>query len=354
MTSDGAAVAAESPPGQAGTRLRMNQAIAAAIADEMRADPSVVCFGEDVAQAGGVFKTSTGLLEEFGPLRVRDTPISEMAIVGAAVGAAATGLRPVVEVMFAEFYGVAFDPIVTQAAKLHYLSAGQLTVPMVSRGSVGAGRGFGATHSQTCETWFLATPGLKVAVASGARSAYGLLRGAIRDEGPVVFLEPKALYGEREHVETGDAAITPLGVAATLRRGADVTLVALGQMVVVALDAAQRLAPAIDAEVIDLQTLLPWDRDAVLESVARTGRLVIVEENPHTGGWGNEVAAHVAATLFGRLRAPVHRITNPDAPVPFARPLEMRFLPSAEYVAAQVTELLEAGTLPDPWWKEVA
>ncbi len=338
-------------PARKTTKLRMNQAIGTAMADEMRDDDTVVVFGEDVAQSGGVFKTSVGLLDEFGPSRVRDTPISEMAIAGAAVGAAAAGLRPVIEIMFAEFYGVSLDQIVTQAAKLHYLSNGALTIPLVSRGSCGAGRGFGATHSQTLETWFLATPGLKLVVCSGAESAYGLLRSAIRDDNPVVFLEPKALYGEREEVVTGDEGIIPLGVARTKRAGDDVTLVTLGQTVGISLEAAAALEGRVSAEVIDLQTLLPWDRNAILESVARTKRLVVVEENPLTGGWGTEIVAHVASQLHGQLDAPPHRVTSPDVPVPFNRTLELTHLPSAEYVAEQVAYLVERGALPDPWWK---
>ncbi|RDI74392.1 Pyruvate/2-oxoglutarate dehydrogenase complex dehydrogenase (E1) component [Gaiella occulta] len=345
---------APASPLREATKLRMNQAIGAAMADEMREDDTVVVFGEDVAQSGGVFKTSVGLLDEFGPSRVRDTPISEMAIAGAAVGAAAAGLRPVIEIMFAEFYGVALDQIVTQAAKLHYLSNGALTIPLVSRGSCGAGRGFGATHSQTLETWFLATPGLKLAVCSGAQSAYGLLRSAIRDDNPVVFLEPKALYGEREEVVTGDEGIIPLGVAATKRAGDDVTLVTLGQMVGVSLRAAAALESRVSVEVIDLQTLLPWDHAAVLASVARTRRLVVVEENPFTGGWGTEIVAHVASQLHGQLDAPPHRVTTPDVPVPFNRTLEFTYLPSAEYVAEQVAHLVEHGILPAPWWEVYA
>lgn len=330
----------------------MNQAITAALTDEMRDDPTVVVFGEDVAASGGVFRTSEGLLEEFGPMRVRDTPISEMAIIGAAVGAAVNGLRPVVEIMFAEFYGVALDQIVTQAAKLHYLTYGQATVPLVTRGSVGAGRGFGATHSQTCETWFLATSGLKIVHVSTPQNAYGLLRSAIRDDNPVVFLEPRVLYGDRAEVMTGEAGIIPLGQAHIARPGSDVTIVSLGQMVHVALAAAQILADhQIDAEVIDLQTLRPWDRFTVMSSAARTRRLVVVEENPMTGGWGTEIAAAVGAELFGQMCVPVHRVTTPDVPVPFNKNLEFAYLPSAVNVASQISALCETGVRPISWWE---
>jgi pyruvate dehydrogenase E1 component beta subunit len=332
------------------TPMRMNQAIARAIADEMREDPSVVVFGEDVAAAGGVFKTSTGLLEEFGPVRVRDTPISEMAICGAAVGAAIGGLRPVAEVMFVEFYGVALDQVTTQAAKLHYLTGGAVTVPAVFRGSCGAGRGFGATHSQTLESWFLAIPGLTLVVASGPSSAYGLMRSAIRADEPVVFLEPKSLYGQRGAVVVGERGVIPLGVAGVLREGSDVTVVALGQMVDRALRSAEALSGRISVEVLDLRTLRPWDRETVMASVERTGRLVVVEEAPMTGGWGTEIASSVATQLWGRLHAPVIRVCCPDVPIPHNRELEMRYLPSEEYITAQISSLMD-GRVPRHWWE---
>lgn len=340
-------------PGAEATPLRMNQAIARAIADEMRIDPRVVVFGEDVAGAGGVFKTSVGLLEEFGPLRVRDTPISEMAICGTAVGAAAGGLRPIVEIMFVEFYGVALDQVATQAAKLHYLTGGAVTVPAVFRGSCGSGRGFGATHSQTLESWFLGIPGLTLVVASGPATAYGLLRSAIRHEGPVVFLEPKALYGQRGPVVLGEDGVLPIGVAGVVRPGSDVTIVALGQMVDRAVRAAEALAGQISVEVIDLRTLRPWDRDRVMDSVGRTGRLVIAEEAPQTGGWGTEIAAAVSSGMWNQLRCPVLRVCCPDVPIPHNRELEQRYLPSAEYIASQIGILLN-GQTPRHWWEERA
>jgi pyruvate dehydrogenase E1 component beta subunit len=333
-------------------RLRMNQAIAAAMADEMERDARVVLFGEDVGEAEGVFKTSEGLLAKFGPERVRDTPISEMGFLGVAVGAAATGLRPVAEIMFIEFLGVALDQVVTEAALMHYLSGGHFTAPLVVRASAGSGLGFGCQHSQTLERWLLGTPGLKLAVASGARSAYGLIRAAIRDDGPVVVLEPRILYGEREDVELGEAAVATLGRAEVIRPGGDVTLVALGQTVRIAAQAAE--AASWSGEVIDLSTLQPWDKATVTESVRRTGRLVVVEENQHTGGWGTEIAAHVAGACFESLTAPVLRITAPDVPVPFGAELERRFVPSAEYVGEQVSSLLETRRVPAPWWEELA
>lgn len=333
-------------------KLRMNQAIARAIADEMRADPSVVMFGEDVAVAGGPFKGADGLLEEFGALRVRDTPISEMGFLGAAVGAAATGLRPVVEIMFIEFLGVALDQLSTEAAKFHFLSQGRVRVPLVVRASSGAGTGFGAQHSQTLENWLLATPGLKVAIASGPRTAYGLMRAAIRDDNPVVVLEPRKLYGVREAFDPDEDAIIELGTAETVRSGDAATVVATGQMVGIAGEAIER--SGLDVDLLDLRSLVPWDETAVLESVTRTGRLVLVEESPYTGGWGAMVASHVASVGFSSLRAPVLRITSPDTPIPFNSALESRWMPSAEYVADQLTEFTRTDRLPTPWWQQEA
>src|SRR5258705_280547 len=323
-------------------QLTMRDAMKLAIADEMRADSSVVVFGEDVADAGGVFKVTVGLVEEFGTDRVRDTPIAETAIIGAAVGAAAKGLRPVVEIMFAEFFGVALDQVVTEAAKMRYLSGGALAMPIVLRASSGGGLGFGSQHSQTLESWFMNTPGLVVVSPSGAAAAYGLLRCAIRDQDPVIFLEPRNLYNSKEGVETGEAALWPLGTARIVREGKDVTVVALGQMVGVARAAAD-LLPDISCEVIDLGTARPWDRATVLGSVERTGKVLIVEENPLTGGWGADVASAVAAEGFEFLDAPPVRVACPDVPVPFGA-LERHYLPSAERVAAAVTELMRSGT----------
>lgn len=331
-------------------RMRMNQAITRAISDEMELDSRVVIFGEDIAVAEGPFKTSEGLLAKFGPLRVRDTPISETGFLGAAVGAAMTGLRPVAEIMFIEFVGVAFDQVVTEAALMHYLSAGRFNVPMVVRASVGSGLGFGCQHSQTLERWMLGTPGLKLAVASGARTAYGLTRAAIRDNNPVVILEPRSLYGEREDVEVGEQSIIELGTAETLQSGSDVTVVTLGQTVRVGLEAAA--SSSWSADVIDLRSLMPWDKEAVIQSVRRTGHLVIVEENQYTGGWGTEIAAHVMSRTFSDLKAPILRITAPDVPVPYGLELEQRFLPSATYVSEQVGALLSTKQAPAPWWEE--
>jgi len=273
------------------TAMRFRQAIVTALSDEMESDERVILFGEDVAAAEGVFKTSEGLLDKFGPVRVRDTPISEMAFTGAAVGAAMMGMRPVIEIMFMEFLGVALDQLVTEGAKMHYLSKGEYTVPMVVRASCGAGLGFGTQHSQTLENWVAATPGLKVIEPSDAQSAYSLLRAAIQDENPVMFLESRILYAERGEVDT--SLKMEIGKARVLQEGSDVTVVALGNMVNIARDA---IADAkVSADLVDLATLVPWDRETVLKSVKKTGRLIVVEESPWSGGWGSEIISSPAA-----------------------------------------------------------
>lgn len=330
-------------------KLRMNQAIGEAMRREMAEDPTVILMGEDVAEAQGVFKTSEGLLDEFGPSRVRDTPISEMGFLGAGVGAAMSGLRPIVEIMFVEFLGVALDQLSTGAAKMHYLSGGELTVPIVVRASVGAGAGFGCQHSQTLETWFAATPGLIVCQASGARTAYGLLRQAVRSDHPVVVLEPRVIYGVREEFDL-DTLPIQLGAAEFVERGNDLTMVGLGQTVGITQRAVS--AGGWSADIIDLLTLYPWDTEAVLESVARTGRLVVVEESPYTGGWGADIIAEAATRVFRELKAPPIRITAPDVPVPFGIALERHYVPSVEYIHSQIGEYLKTGRPPTPWWKE--
>jgi pyruvate dehydrogenase E1 component beta subunit len=328
--------------------MRMRQAVIEALADELERDPTVILMGEDIAEAGGPFKATEGLKSRFGANRVRDTPISEMAFLGAAVGAAATGLRPVVEMMFIEFIGVALDQLTTEACKFHFLSRGKLRVPMTVRASAGAGLGFGCQHSQMLDQWFRGTSGLKVVIPSDAQTAYGLLRAAIQDDDPTVVLETRSLYGERGEVLTGDAGVIPLGKAAVVRSGSDVTVVSAGQLVPSSIKAAE--SANWSAEVIDLRTLIPWDRETVLESVARTKRLVIVEEAPFSGGWGAEIAAAASAELFGELDAPVLRITLPDAPVPYAAALEAWYLPSPGYISSQIDEYLTTGRIPKPWW----
>ena len=333
------------------TRMLVRRAILQALHDEMESDPDVIVMGEDVAVAGGPFKCTEGLHEAFGPRRVLDTPISEMGFLGAAVGAAATGLKPVVEIMFVEFIGVALDQLTTEATRLRYLSRGEVSVPLVVRSSAGAGLGFGCQHSQMLDYWFRGVGGLKVCGVSSAQNAYGLLRVVIRDPDPVVVLEPRVLYGERQQVTTGEEGIVALGEALLVATpGDDVTIVTAATMVGVTEEAAALLMPGTSCEIIDLQTRLAPDRRAVVESVRRTRRLVVVEEGPWTAGWSNDIAAHISAELFGSLQAPVLRVTCPDVPVPHSAELERRSLPSPEDAAEQTSRLIETSRTPAPWW----
>ncbi len=326
----------------------MNQAIGRAIADEMRNDDRVVLWGEDVAEAGGVFKVSEGLLEEFGSNRVRNTPISESGFLGAAVGAAASGLRPIVEIMFIEFLGVAFDQLVTEASLFRYLSGGAYSVPITVRASAGGGLGFGSQHSGMLERWLLGTPGLAVVVPSGARTAYGLTRAAVRADDPVVVLEPRRLYAEREDFEPGNGAVLQLGAAEVVREGTDVTVIGLGGTVPTIKEAVA--GADWSAEVIDLLTIAPWDRATVLSSVAKTGRVVVVEESPENGGWGADISSAIVSEAFASLRSPIVRVSTPDVPIPFAPELEDRFIPTAPEVVHQIETLLSTGESAAPWW----
>jgi pyruvate dehydrogenase E1 component beta subunit len=330
----------------------MRQAVLRALDDALAEDGRVIILGEDVAVAGGPFKCTEGLLEKYGPERIIDTPISEMGFLGAAVGAAVCGLRPVVEIMFVEFAGVALDQLATQAATMRYLSRGRLSAPLVVRASAGAGQGFGCQHSQMLDHWFRGTPGLKLCVASSARTGYGLLRSAIDDPDPVVVLEPRILYGALDEFDVDRKYRIPLGSAETVRKGRDVTLLTVGAGVRIAAEAAA--AAKADIEVIDLLSLAPWDKATVAESVGRTGRLVTLEEATAGSGWGGEVVATIASAAFGALVAPPHRITLPDAPVPYNGDLEARYLPSPAYVVEQVEALVMRGQAPRPWWREVA
>lgn len=315
--------------------LTYREAIAAALADAMDDDPDVLCIGEDIGAAGGVFKTTEGLFERFGSERVRDTPISEQAIVGAALGAAVTGLRPVAELMFADFAGVAFDQIANQVAKYRYMSGGQADVPLTIRMASGAGLGFGAQHSQATENWFLNVPGLHIAVPSTAADVYGLLRTAIRSDDPVLVFEHKALFADRGEVERG--AEVPLGVAEIVRAGRDVTVVATQLMVKRSMHAADALASeGIETEVIDPRTLAPLDLDTIAASVSRTGRLVCVQESPSAGGWGATVVAAIVHRCFDDLDAPTRIVASDDTPVPYSGELEARWMPTHEGIADAV------------------
>jgi acetoin:2,6-dichlorophenolindophenol oxidoreductase subunit beta len=317
--------------------ITYRDAVRMALADEMRADEKVIFFGEDVAAAGGVFKVTPGLLEEFGENRVRDTPISEQAIIGAGLGAALTGLRPVVELMFADFALVCMDQIVNQVAKYRYMSGGQFKVPLVIRAEQGAGAGFGTQHSQCTEAWFLQAPGLKVVVPGTPSDAYGLLRTAIRDDNPVVFLEHKMLLNMAEDVSDRMEPI-PFGQAIIRREGTDVTIVATQLVAQKSLEAAEILAQedGISAEVIDLRTLAPLDKETILKSVAKTGRLVIVEESVHSAGWGGDIVSLIADEGIYLLDAPVKRVNMGAALVAYSPPLEDHVVPNPTRIAEVV------------------
>nr|WP_203453998.1 alpha-ketoacid dehydrogenase subunit beta [Jiangella aurantiaca] len=314
--------------------------VAEGIAREMRRDPAVVCLGEDIGAAGGVFKTTVGLFEEFGPERVWDTPISEQAIVGAAMGAAMTGMRPVAEIMFSDFLACCWDYLANEIPKVRYMTGGQVTVPLVIRTANGGGLGFGAQHSQAVENWVLTVPGLKIAAPSTPADVVGLLASAIRSDDPVVFFEHKGLLASKG-APAPDGHVVPFGEAAVLREGDDVTLVALASTVPLALTAAERLAAddSVAAEVLDLRTLIPLDVAAVLRSVERTSRLVVVEENPYQGGWGGTIVSVVADEGFELLDAPVKRVAGANVPLPFADALEDQVIPTVDKVVDAVRSL---------------
>jgi pyruvate dehydrogenase E1 component beta subunit len=319
--------------------LTYRQAVAAALAQEMARDDRVVLLGEDIA-SGGVFKTTLGLAERFGKKRVRNTPISETAIAGAAMGAAMAGLRPVAEIMFSDFYGVCWDQVAVEIAKARYMTGGQFGLPLVIRGANGGGIGFGAQHSQSVENWALCVPGLKIVSPATPADAVGLIAAAIRDDDPVLVFEHKALYGSKGAVPDGEHVL-PLGEAAVLREGDDVTLVGLSLTVGMCLAAADRLAEAgISAEVIDLRTLVPLDMATVLRAVRRTGHVVIAEENPGQLGWGAAIAAILAEEAFEDLDGPVLRVSGGNIPLPVAAPLEAEVSVSTDRIVAAVGRLL--------------
>jgi pyruvate dehydrogenase E1 component beta subunit len=322
-------------------QLSYREAVARGIAQEMRRDERVVFLGEDVAAAGGVFKTTVGLLDEFGPRRVRDTPISEQAILGAAMGAAMTGLRPIAEIMFSDFFAVCWDIVANEIAKTRYMTNGQVSLPLVIKSGNGAGLRFGAQHSQDVANWAMAVPGLKVVVPANPADVVGLMAAAVRDPDPVVFLEAKGMYATKAEVPDGDI-VDELGTARVLRRGDDATLVALGLMVPRALAAAQRLAAqGIETTVVDVRSLVPLDTATILAACSATGRVFTVEENPRLCGWGAEVVSIVAEECFTDLDGPIVRITTPHVPLPAADRLEDAALPSVDRIVATVTASLD-------------
>lgn len=322
--------------------LTYREAVAAAIAQEMQRDNNVVFIGEDIAAAGGVFKTTVGLLDQFGPERVKDTPISEQAILGAVMGAAMTGMRPIAEIMFSDFFAVCWDIIANEMAKMRYMSDGQCSFPLVIRCANGGGARFGAQHSQSVENWAMAVPGLKVVAPSSPADVKGLLAAAIRDADPVLFFEQKSLYAIKGEVPDGEH-VDELGQAKVLRQGSDVTIIALAAMVPKALKAAGQLQAEhdISATVVDVRSLVPMDTRTILAEVQKTGRLVTVEENPRLCGWGAEIASIVAEELIWDLDGPIVRITTPHIPLPSADSLEDHVIPSVERIVETVSRTID-------------
>jgi pyruvate dehydrogenase E1 component beta subunit len=323
-------------------QLTYRDAVAAGIAQEMRRDPNVVVIGEDIAAAGGVFKTTVGLFEEFGEHRVRDTPISEQAILGATMGAAMTGLRPVAEIMFSDFFAVCWDFVANEISKARYMTDGQVSLPLVIKSGNGGGARFGAQHSQAVENWAMMIPGIKVVAPAMPGDVKGMMAAAIRDPDPVLFFESKSLYATKGEVPDGEH-IVELGKAAVLRSGTDVTICALALMVPRALKAAETLQKehGISATVIDVRSLVPLDTQTILAETEKTGRLVTVEENPRLCGWGAEIASIVAEELFWSLDGPIVRVTTPHIPLSAADNLEDFQLPSAERIVDQVRRLVD-------------
>lgn len=322
-----------------GREITFAQAINEALAEEMRRDPRVFIMGEDVAEAGTPFKVLKGLVEEFGPERVIDTPISEAGFTGIGVGAAMTGMRPVVDIMFGDFLTLAMDQIVNQAAKVHYMSGGKLRVPLVVRTTLGATRRSAAQHSQSLHAWFSHIPGLKVVVPSTPYDAKGLLKAAIRDDNPVVFFEDKMMY-QTKGVVPEEEYVIPLGVAEVKRQGRDITLVATSSMVYVALEAAEHLAAlGIEAEVVDPRTTFPLDKETLIESAKKTGRVIVIDEGYERYGVTAELASVIADGAFYYLDAPVKRMGALDVPIPFSPVLEDQTVPTAQAVVEMAKSL---------------
>ncbi len=322
--------------------LTMADALNEALREEMELDASIFVIGEDIATHGGLFRVTAGLLDDFGPKRVIDSPISEAGISGAGIGAALVGCRPVVELQIFDFVTLTMDQLVNHAAKWRYMSGGQVSVPLVVRGPISSGIGMAAQHSQTLEAWFVHTPGLVVIMPSTAYDAKGLLKSAIRDDNPVVFLEKRLLYARKSKVPEGEYLV-PIGSADVKREGTDVTVVAAGQSVHLSLQAARQLArDGIELEVVDPRTLKPLDMDTIAESVTKTGRLIVVNEGPRAGGFASEVVArtldHVGLSAF---RAAPVRVTARDTPIPYAASLEREVLPSLEDVLAAVGRVMQ-------------
>jgi len=320
--------------------LTYADALREALREEMIRDANVILLGEEIGVFQGVYKVTRGLLEEFGPERVRDTPISEAAIAGAAVGLALTGFKPVAEIMYMDFLPICMDQLATQAAKMHFMSGGQLKVPLVLRTQYSLGRQHGSQHSQFTPAWFLQVPGLKIVLPSNPYDAKGLLKSAIRDSNPVLFVESGLLYRTKGPVPEEEYTL-PLGRAEVKRKGDDITILGISRQVGEALTAATTLeGSGISAEVIDVRTLQPLDLPTIVESVKRTSKLIIASDDVKTGGVGAEISASVSENAFGYLDAPIARVACPDTPIPFSPPLEQLYMPNADKIVNTVKTII--------------
>jgi len=324
--------------------ITYREAVKQALREELQNDERVFMLGEDIAEFSGTFKVSLGLLEEFGPRRIRNAPLSESAILGAAVGAAATGLRPIAEIMYSDFFAVAMDQVVNQAAKMRFMFGGKLTLPLTIRTTMGGRRSAAAQHSQCLEAWFMHIPGLKIAMPSNPYDAKGLLKTAVRDPNPTLIFENKMLYNTKGQVPE-ESYFVPWGQGHVVREGTDVTVVALSDMVGFALKAAERLSQeGVSLEVIDPRTLAPLDIETILGSVRKTGRLVVAHEACVTGGVGAEIASQVAYRAFDYLSAPIERVGAKDSPIPFSPILEREILPDDQDIVDAVYRTMDYST----------
>lgn len=320
--------------------ITYSEALREALREEMLRDPNVILLGEEIGVFQGVYRVTRGLLEEFGPDRVRDTPISEAAIAGAAIGLAMAGLKPVAEIMYMDFLPICMDQLATQAAKMRFMSGGQLKVPMVLRTQYSLGRQHGSQHSQFTPSWFLQVPGLKVVLPSTPHDAKGLLKSAIRDQNPVLFVECGVLYKSKGPVP-GEEYMIPLGQADVKRKGEDVTIVGVSRLVGESLIAAKKLEEnGVSAEVIDIRTLQPLDLETIVESVKRTSRLIVASDDVKTGGIGSEISAAVLEAAFDYLDAPIIRVACPDTPIPFSPALEQMYMPNADKIVQAADQII--------------
>jgi len=324
-------------------KINVAGALRKTLKEVMEADDKVFIMGEDIGEYGNIYNVTRGLLRQFGEKRVIDTPLSEVAIVGTGIGAAIVGLRPVIEIMYADFLTIAMDQIINNAAKMSYLSCGKIKVPLVIRSSYGCGKAEGAHHSQSPESWFMNIPGLKIVIPSTPKDAIGLLRSSIYDDNPVLFLEHKLLYNLTEEIKDDNDSCIPLGKADIKKTGKDLTIVSTGAMVHKALQAAKELSKEknIDVEVIDLRTIKPFDENTIYNSVRKTGHLLTVEETPYTGGWGAQIIQSAVQNVFEAFKFAPQRLTLPDIPIPIKKEMEQKIIPNVNKIKERIKEMMK-------------